>query len=81
MKQILEFDHVSAEVEDGGCALITELCNDDNPGEYTGDTFFIRLQSWKEERVCGHPQWLRDLRRESKGRKVRVTIETVEEIK
>lgn len=27
MKKVLEFDTVSAEIDDGGRALITELCN------------------------------------------------------
>lgn len=57
-----------------GHALITELCNTEEG--YEGDSFFIRLQSWMEETPI-HPQWLRELRRA--GKRVRVTIETIEE--
>jgi hypothetical protein len=51
-------------VEDGGCAKIAEICEDDNQD----NGVFVRFQSWSEEH--NH-----DLFDKFIGKKVRVTIE------
>ena len=53
-------------VEDSGCARIAELSNEDS-------YVFVRLQSWDED--CKHPEFM-----EFYGKKVRITIEALDEI-
>jgi len=59
--------------EDGGCALILEI------GQEGSDSFededFVRLHSWREERIADHPEWMR----QAVGKRIKVTI-TLEDL-
>lgn len=66
----LLFNTSTAKLEDGGHALILELCNDDGTGSYTGDDLSIKIHSWREEDK-DHPDWLKSL----VNKKVKLTIE------
>lgn len=82
MKIILEGYLAEAQTEDSGQARICEFICSKELG--TDGEFFVRLQSWKDhdrsahigkEWADKHHQTLRNL----EGKKIRVTIKTIEE--
>lgn len=59
--------------EDGGCALIGEVCDDDIlRGSEAPSEVFVRIQSWDDDRL--HPTI-----RQLEGKRVRVTVEVIED--
>lgn len=72
MGKIILEGEVKCEKEDGGRALIASIYHEVGKTVDSDDGLFVRIQSWSED--MNHPQM-----DELSGKKVRVTIEIIEE--
>jgi hypothetical protein len=61
------------DTEDSGCAKIAHICTHKDKKEDEENGLFVRIQSWSE--LAHHPEF-----EELVGKKVRVTIEILEEV-
>ena len=72
MEKIIMEGLVECKKEDGGRALIAEINRDPSLEDNDNDAFFVRVQSWSDDRT--HPT-MSNL----KDKKIRVTIEIIKE--
>jgi hypothetical protein len=72
MEKIIMEGPIECKKEDGGRALIAEVDRDEKLEDSDNDAFFVRIQSWSDDRT--HPTMNALI-----GKKVRVTIEIIEE--
>lgn len=72
MDKIILEGMVNCEEEDSGSALIAEIGRDPELEDSDNDGFFVRIQSWSDD---GSHKTMNEF----KDKKVRVTIEIIEE--
>lgn len=71
-KLVFQTQKLELSREDGGCALIGEVCDDDTAcGSEAPSEVFVRIHSWDD--AMQHPTIKR-----LEGKRVRVTVEVIE---
>lgn len=65
-----------AEKEDGGSALICNVCEDTVADVEDDEEFFVRLQSWNEEPVPFNEKHV--LLKSLAGKRVKISIEVID---